>query len=71
VPLPQPSAKPAKPYRDATGATLADHKQPSMAVNTAVLTLAPRSNPGSWPSTSSDALFGSEALVGATFRQQR
>lgn len=35
----------AQPYRDATGARLADYPQPSVAVDTAVLTLAPRANP--------------------------
>lgn len=44
MPLPQPSARSAKPYRDATGATLGDYPQPSVAVDTAVLTLAPRTN---------------------------
>ena len=43
--LNKPSAGPAKPYRDATGATLADYPQPSVAVDTAVLTLAPRTIP--------------------------
>ncbi len=45
MPLPQPSARSTKPYRDATGATLADYPQPSVAVDTAVLTLAPRTTP--------------------------
>ena len=45
MPLNQPPARSAKPYRDATGASLADYPQPSVAVDTAVLTLAPRTNP--------------------------
>ena len=45
MPLPQTSANSAKPYRDPTGATLADYPRPSVAVDTAVLTLAPRTNP--------------------------
>jgi 8-oxo-dGTP diphosphatase len=45
VPFTQPRARFAKPYRDATGATLADYPRPSVAVDTAVLTLAPRTNP--------------------------
>jgi 8-oxo-dGTP diphosphatase len=45
VPRTQPSTSPAKPYRDATGATLADYPHPSVAVDTAVLTLAPRTHP--------------------------
>jgi 8-oxo-dGTP diphosphatase len=45
VPPTQPPTKPSKPYRDATGASLADYPQPSVAVDTAVLTLAPRTNP--------------------------
>ena len=45
MPPNQPPARPAKPYRDATGARLADYPQPSVAVDTAVLTLAPRTNP--------------------------
>jgi 8-oxo-dGTP diphosphatase len=45
VPPTQPPASSAKPYRDSTGATLADYPQPSVAVDTAVLTLAPRINP--------------------------
>ena len=45
MPLNQPPARSAKPYRDATGARLADYPQPSVAVDTAVLTLAPRTNP--------------------------
>jgi 8-oxo-dGTP diphosphatase len=36
---------PAEAYRDSTGARLADYPQPSVAVDTAVLTLAPRTNP--------------------------
>ena len=35
----------AKPYRDSTGARLADYPRPSVAVDTAVLTLAPRTDP--------------------------
>jgi 8-oxo-dGTP diphosphatase len=45
VPRTRPPARPAKPYRDATGARLSDYPQPSVAVDTAVLTLAPRTNP--------------------------
>ena len=45
MPLDQPSDSSAKPYRDPTGAKLADYPQPSVAVDTAVLTLAPRTNP--------------------------
>jgi 8-oxo-dGTP diphosphatase len=45
VPPNQPPARPSKAYRDATGARLADYPQPSVAVDTAVLTLAPRTNP--------------------------
>ena len=45
MPPTQPPTKPSKPYRDATGASLADYPQPSVAVDTAVLTLAPRTNP--------------------------
>lgn len=45
MPLHQPPASSAKPYRDASGARLADYPQPSVAVDTAVLTLAPRTNP--------------------------
>jgi 8-oxo-dGTP diphosphatase len=45
VPPTQPQASSAKPYRDATGARLADYPQPSVAVDTAVLTLAPRTKP--------------------------
>jgi 8-oxo-dGTP diphosphatase len=45
VPLTQPPASSTKPYRDPTGATLVDYPRPSVAVDTAVLTLAPRTNP--------------------------
>ena len=45
MPPTSPPARRAKPYRDATGARLADYPQPSVAVDTAVLTLAPRTNP--------------------------
>jgi 8-oxo-dGTP diphosphatase len=45
VPLTQSPASSAKPYRDSTGARLADYPQPSVAVDTALLTLAPRINP--------------------------
>ena len=45
MPPNQPPAGPSKPYRDATGARLADYPQPSVAVDTAVLTLAPRTSP--------------------------
>ena len=45
MPRNHPPANSAKPYRDSTGATLADYPQPSVAVDTAVLTLAPRTNP--------------------------
>ncbi len=45
MPPNKPSTRSAKPYRDATGATLANYPQPSVAVDTAVLTLAPRTNP--------------------------
>ena len=45
MPLPQPPASSATPYRDPTGASLADYPRPSVAVDTAVLTLAPRPNP--------------------------
>jgi len=45
VPPAQPPASTEKPYRDSTGATLTDYPQPSVAVDTAVLTLAPRTNP--------------------------
>ena len=45
MPPNQPPARPAKPYRDSTGARLADYPQPSVAVDTAVLTLGPRTNP--------------------------
>ena len=44
MPPNQPSARPSEPYRDATGARLADYPQPSVAVDTAALTLAPRAN---------------------------
>ena len=44
-PLTAPLASPAKAYQDSTGARLADYPQPSVAVDTAVLTLAPRTNP--------------------------
>jgi 8-oxo-dGTP diphosphatase len=45
VPFTQASTDSTKPYRDTTGATLADYPRPSVAVDTAVLTLAPRTNP--------------------------
>ncbi|MEP7036567.1 MAG: NUDIX domain-containing protein [Actinomycetota bacterium] len=45
MPLPKASHGSPKPYRDATGASLADYPQPSVAVDTAVLTLAPRNDP--------------------------
>jgi len=45
VPPTQPPASTAKPYRDSTGARLVDYPQPSVAVDTAVMTLAPRINP--------------------------
>ena len=45
MPPTQPRPSSAKPYRDSSGATLADYPQPSVAVDTAVLTLAPRTNP--------------------------
>ena len=45
MPSTQISAGSTKPYRDATGATLADYPRPSVAVDTAVLTLTPRTNP--------------------------
>jgi 8-oxo-dGTP diphosphatase len=45
VPLTQPPTSSSKPYRDATGARLDDYPRPSVAVDTAVLTLAPRTNP--------------------------
>jgi 8-oxo-dGTP diphosphatase len=45
VPRKQPPASATRPYRDSTGARLADYPQPSVAVDTAVLTLAPRTNP--------------------------
>jgi 8-oxo-dGTP diphosphatase len=47
VPPKQPPDSLAKPYRDGTGARLADYPQPSVAVDTAVLTLAPRTSPAS------------------------
>jgi 8-oxo-dGTP diphosphatase len=40
-----PSVRSATAYRDSTEATLADYPQPSVAVDTAVLTLARRTNP--------------------------
>lgn len=43
--LTQTSAGSAQPYRDDAGRTLADYPRPSVAVDTAVLTLAPRTNP--------------------------
>jgi len=45
VPFAPPPASAAKPFRDSTGRTLTDYSQPSVAVDTAVLTLAPRINP--------------------------
>jgi 8-oxo-dGTP diphosphatase len=41
----------AKPYQDSSGATLTDYPRPSVAVDTAVLTLAPRTGqaPGTPP----------------------
>ena len=47
MPVTSPPANAAKPSRDSTGRTLADYPQPSVAVDTAVLTLAPRTNPAS------------------------
>ena len=44
MPLPQPPADFPNPFRDSTGAALADYPRPSVAVDTAVLTLAPRTN---------------------------
>ena len=44
MPPKQPPDSLAKPFRDGTGARLADYPQPSVAVDTAVLTLAPRTN---------------------------
>jgi 8-oxo-dGTP diphosphatase len=44
-PSTQPPATSAKPYRDSTGASLTDYPRPSVAVDTAVLTLAPRTSP--------------------------
>ncbi|MEP7194496.1 MAG: NUDIX domain-containing protein [Actinomycetota bacterium] len=45
MPPTQPPTSAATPYRDSTGARLTDYPQPSVAVDTAVLTLAPRTNP--------------------------
>jgi 8-oxo-dGTP diphosphatase len=45
VPSTQPPARAAKPYRDSGAASLTDYPRPSVAVDTAVLTLAPRTNP--------------------------
>ncbi len=45
MPQTQPAAGSTKPYRDSTGRTLADYPRPSVAVDTAVLTLAPRTRP--------------------------
>ena len=45
MPPNHPQARPSKPYRDETGARLADYPQPAVAVDTAVMTLAPRTNP--------------------------
>ena len=45
MPPTQPPATSVTPYRDPTGAALADYPRPSVAVDTAVLTLAPRTNP--------------------------
>ena len=45
MPSTQPSGNAVKPYRDSTGARLADYPHPSVAVDTAVLTLVPRINP--------------------------
>ena len=45
MPRKQPTASSATPYRDSSGARLADYPQPSVAVDTAVLTLAPRTHP--------------------------
>ena len=45
MPPTQPSRGSAKPFRDATGARLTDYPQPSVAVDTAVLTLSPRTSP--------------------------
>jgi 8-oxo-dGTP diphosphatase len=47
VPSTQPPASSAKAYRDSSGASLTDYPRPSVAVDTAVLTLAPRTNPAS------------------------
>ena len=45
MPLTPPKTNSAKPYRDSAGATLTDYPRPSVAVDTAVLTLAPRTSP--------------------------
>ncbi len=45
MPFASPPTSAAKPSRDSDGRTLADYPQPSVAVDTAVLTLAPRTNP--------------------------
>lgn len=45
MPPRKPPASPAKPYRDGSGASLADYPRPSVAVDTAVLSLAPRTAP--------------------------
>jgi 8-oxo-dGTP diphosphatase len=45
VPLHQPPTSSAKPFRDATGASLTDYPRPSVAVDTALLSLAPRIRP--------------------------
>jgi 8-oxo-dGTP diphosphatase len=44
VPSRQPPKSPAKPFRDSTGPSLTDYPRPSVAVDTAVLTLAPRTS---------------------------
>jgi hypothetical protein len=62
VPLNQPPASSAKPYHDPTGANLADYPQPSVAVNTAVLT-SPRTQPG--PRSSPTLPYDHAALVKA------
>jgi 8-oxo-dGTP diphosphatase len=51
VPPTQPPASSPKAYRHVAGASLANYPQPSVAVDTAVLTLAPRMdpNPGAPP----------------------
>jgi 8-oxo-dGTP diphosphatase len=41
----QPPARTTQPYRDSSGASLTDYPRPSVAVDTAVLTLAPRTHP--------------------------